>query len=138
MTRCRDPDGGGEPRSVLPVLAAVVVAVLYSWAASRLTPLTWPATLATVPPGLVVCGIAVLRTPTRRAAPRRWGAAAVAPWVVLAVLVCAWQLYAFVQDSRIAHPTVSALVSPLFATSAEHRMVGYLLWLAAGAWLMRR
>lgn len=138
MTPGPDPGGGGEPRSVLPVLAAVVVAVLYSWAASRLTPLTWPATLATVPPGLVVCGIGLLRPPTRGPAPRRWGTAAVAPWVVLAVLVCAWQLYAFVQDPRTAHPTLSALASPLFATSAEHRMVGYLLWLAAGAWLVRR
>ena len=138
MTPCPDRGGGGEPRSALPVLAAVVVAVLYSWAASRLTPLTWPATLATVPPALVVCGIALLRAPTRCPAPRRWGAAAVAPWVVLAVLVGAWQLYAFVQDSRIAHPTLSALASPLFATSAEHRMVGYLVWLAAGAWLVRR
>jgi hypothetical protein len=138
MTPCPDPGGGDQPRSVLPVLAAVVVAVLYSWATSRLTPLTWPATLATVLPGLVVCGIALLRPPTRCSAPRRWGVAALMPWVVLAVLVCGWQLYAFVQDSRIAHPTLSALASPLFATSAERRMVGYLLWLAAGAWLVRR
>ncbi|MBF6289186.1 hypothetical protein [Nocardia cyriacigeorgica] len=63
-------------------------------------------------------------------------------WCTLLVALLAWQGYAYLRqpDRSIAHydyPTLSTLLDPLL----EHgptRFAGWLAWLAAGWWLVRR
>lgn len=110
-------------------------AVGYAAVAALFTPLTWPAMVATLPP-LIVAGWIALRRPVRPPAPldrRR-----VAPWAVVVVVGTVWEVVALVGSPRADHPTISSIVSPLAGTQWWFRFLGYVLWFAAGVWLVRR
>ena len=112
------------------------LAVGYAAVAALLTPLTWPAMLATLPP-LAVAGWVAVRRPNRPPAPavmrRR-----LAPWIVLVVAGTAWELVALIRSPRADYPTISSIVSPLAGDHWWFRFVCYLLWFAVGGWLVRR
>lgn len=125
--------------SVRHQLIWVVMAVAYAALASRLTPLTWPSMLATVPPAVSVFWVGV-RTRTVREAPAVvLDRSRLAPWVVVAALGIAVEVVALAQSPREDFPTLSSLISPLAGDSAGwYRFGGYLAWFALGAWLARR
>jgi hypothetical protein len=63
-------------------------------------------------------------------------------WSLLLVALLAWQGYAYLRqpDRSIAHddyPTLSTLLDPLLEQGPV-RYAGWLAWLAAGWWLVRR
>jgi len=63
------------------------------------------------------------------------------PWAVTGVTICLWELVSFLQQSDPAtanpdHPTVSAILEPLFQSNPA-RAVMIVLWLAAGVLLTR-
>jgi hypothetical protein len=112
------------------------VAVGYAAVAALFTPLSWPAMLATLPP-LAVAGWVAMRRPDRSPAlalSRR----RLAPWVLLLVAGVGWELVALVRAPRADYPTISSIISPLAGTSWWFRFACYLLWFAAGGWLVRR
>lgn len=111
-------------------------AVVYAAVAALLTPLTWPAMLATLPP-LVVAGWLALRPAARPAGPTI-GLRRVAPWAVVVVAGTGWELVALLRSPRADYPTISSIVSPLAGTHWWFRFVGYLCWFATGVWLVRR
>ena len=114
----------------------VGLGVAYAALAALFTPLTWPAMLATLPP-LLVAGWVAMRRPDRPPGPNP-GRGRVLPWAGVLVAGTAWELVALFGDPRTDYPTISAIVSPLAGTQWWFRFVGYLVWFAAGAWLVRR
>jgi hypothetical protein len=58
-------------------------------------------------------------------------------WVALAGAVAVWELQAFLQHPRSAHPTISSLTNDLLQNHVS-RAGAMLAWLAAGVWLARR
>ncbi len=58
-------------------------------------------------------------------------------WVALAGAVAVWELQAFLQHPRSAHPTISSLTNDLLQHHVS-RAGAMLAWLAAGVWLARR
>lgn len=127
------------PPALPPALPAVVptaAAVGYAAIAAFLTPLTWPAMLATLPP-LAVCWWAALRRPD--SPPRRpIGWRRVLPWLLVVGAGTAWEVVALVRSPRLDYPTISSIVSPLAGTQWWFRFAGYLLWFGAGLWLVRQ
>lgn len=116
------------------MVGAGAAGIGYAAVAASLTPLTWPAMLATLPP-LVAAGWVALRRSDRPAAPAP-AARRVAPWAVVVSAGVIWELVALFRSPRADFPTVSSIVSPLAGTQWWFRFVGYLLWFAAGAWLV--
>ena len=112
------------------------LAVGYAAVASLLTPLTWPAMLATLPPLVVAAWVAVRRPDRPPIAAPTWRR--VAPWAAVIAAGTAWELIALLRSPRADYPTISSIVSPLAGTHWWFRFVGYLVWFAAGAWLVRR
>ena len=114
----------------------IALAVGYAAVAALLTPLTWPAMLATLPP-LAVAVLVAARRPDRPPAPpmsrRR-----LAPWVLVVVSGAAWELVALIRSPRADYPTISSIISALAGTAWWFRFLCYLLWFAAGVWLVRR
>ena len=58
-------------------------------------------------------------------------------WLTLGVSVAVWELQAFFQHPRSAHPTISSLTNNLMQNHGS-RTGAMLVWLAAGVWLARR
>lgn len=117
-------------------MAPTAAAVGYAAVAASLTPLTWPAMLATLPPLVVALG-AALRLPAAPA-DRRLGRRRVLPWLLLVGAGTAWEVLALVQSPREDYPTISSIVTPLAATQWWFRFAGYLVWFATGLWLVRQ
>lgn len=113
----------------LPVLA-------YAWLASGLRPFTLPALAATLGGGLAAIAVGA-RLPRR--SPFRNGAVAGGAWIWLALAgaAAAWELQAFLQHPRSAHPTISFLTNNLMQDQIT-RAGAMLVWIAAGVWLARR
>jgi hypothetical protein len=114
----------------------LVVGAAYAALAALLPPLGWTAMLATLPP-LVVALVVSLRRPVRPAVPGP-GRRRVLPWVAVVAAGIAWELLALFRSPRDDFPTISSIVSPLAGTQWWFRFVGYLLWFAAGWWLVRQ
>jgi len=116
----------------------VIGAVVYALLASRLSPLTWAAMLATVPPAVAVFWVGGRRRSARNpeiAISR----SRLAPWVVIAALGITLEMVALVQSPRKDFPTLSSIVSPLTGDSTGwYRFGGYLAWFAVGAWMAKR
>lgn len=121
-------------RNVLLVAAATVV---YALIAGGFRRLTIPAEIATFLPGVFITYLALRRTCRRFPALEHLDGRGVAAWGAVLVVFGVWELYADLRGSTPAHPTLSILVGPMLADPL-HRAVGYLLWLAAGVWLVRR
>ena len=117
----------------------VAVAIAYAALASRLTPLTWPSMLATVPAAAVVYRVGMRGRPVRECPAVVLERSRLVPWVVVISLGIGLEIAALLQTPREEFPTLSSFVSPLVGDSAGwYRFVGYLVWLGMGAWLARR
>jgi hypothetical protein len=112
--------------------AAIAVAAVGAW----FKPHGWPATILVLAVSAVILALAARRpssTSERTSTALRRG---LILWSALAAAGLAWEAYAFVRQpdwSRAdpVHPTISTLLDPVL----EHgplRIVGWLLWLAAG------
>jgi hypothetical protein len=118
-------------------LVCVVAATVFSVVSGNLTQLSWPATVAVLVSGGLVTWLGMFRPPPRLDSPEYVDARGAAVWGGVLVAFAVWELYAFFKGSTPAHPTLSILSVPLLA-SPSHRVVGYLIWLAAGMWVVRR
>ena len=111
-----------------------VVAVAYAWVTTGLRPFTLPALVATLAGGLVVILAGGRRTapvPSRAPVPGAW------VWLALGGAAAVWELQAFLQHPRSAHPTISSLMNNVMHNHVS-RAGAMLVWLAAGIWLARR
>jgi hypothetical protein len=113
---------------------AAVVAVGYAWVATGLQPFTRPALVATLGGG--VAAVLVGRRLSPPAAPAALVGGAWL-WAALAGALAVWELQAFLQHPRAAHPTLSSLSNDLLEGHVP-RVGAMLVWLAAGVWLARR
>ena len=113
------------------MFAAVVA---YALVAALCRPLTGAALGAVLVAGSPLCWVGVRRRP-RRAEPVGGRSAAV--WLGVGVLAGAFELAVFLGPDDAAHPTLSTLADPLLSTYPG-RVLGYLLWVAAGLWLVTR
>ena len=106
----------------------------YAWWATGTSAFTTTATLAVVGAGLAamaVGGVRKLRTESRPA-----GAGAVR-WVVLLLALAAWQLFAYAQQPRSEHPTLSSLTNAALE-SHTGRALAFTAWLVAASRFARR
>jgi hypothetical protein len=92
---------------------AVAIAALmaYGWWATSLRPFSAVAALAVVGAGVVAVGWGATHRRPRGGPIERRG---VAVWLVLATLLAGWQLAAFAQQPRSAHPTLSSIANAVF------------------------
>jgi hypothetical protein len=106
----------------------------YAVLAALCRPLTVEAAVAVALPAVALAVLAARRGPPRGVvlAPRH-----VAPWVGLLVLFGAWELTAALWGNDAAHPTLSLLLDPVLATYPG-RVVGWVVWLGVGRWLVTR
>ena len=58
------------------------------------------------------------------------------PWLAIAVAITSWELLELFSQPRKSHPTLSSLTDSALSTHPT-RFVGYLLWMAAGWFLIR-
>jgi hypothetical protein len=108
---------------------------LYAMLAALCRPLTAPAAVVVLVPGAALLALAAWRcVPQGRAVCSR---RSVVPWVVLALLFGGWELTAAVWGNDNAHPTFSLLLAPVLETYPG-RVVGWLVWLGVGRWLVTR
>jgi hypothetical protein len=115
----------------------LVVGLAYALGAATTTPFTWAANVVTAVPIVVLAVLAFVRWPARPdplvlPAPQRVRHP-YRPWVVLVVVVVAWELVQYVaRGSRSAHPTLSSMADAL-----DRHYLGtavlFLLWLGLGA-----
>ena len=111
-----------------------MLTVAYAWVTTGLRPFTLPALVATLAGGLVVILVG-----GRLSAPAvsREPVGGVWVWPTLAGAIAVWELQAFVQHPRSAHPTISSLTNNLMQNHVSRAGV-MLVWLAVGVWLARR
>ena len=112
-----------------------MLAVAYAWFATSLRPFTLPALAAVLGGGLVVILAGGRLSAPVAAAREPAGGAWV--WLALAAALAVWELQAFVQHPRSAHPTISSLTNNLMQHHVSRAGL-MLVWLAAGVWLARR
>ncbi len=108
----------------------------YASLAALFTPLSAPAAVAVLLPGVLVVVLRAMRPVgdlPRDAQPYR----AAAQWLVLAVVGALWWLVAFLWGNDPEHPTLSLLLDPVLETYPG-RLLGYTIWLGAGRWLVTR
>ena len=116
-------------------LLVPLAALAYAWWATGLRPFEVTTSLAVVSAGMVAMVVG-----SRRSRPRpgvRLHAGDVGAWVVLFGLLGGWQLAAYLQHPRRAHPTLSSLTNVLLE-GRWTRVVAFVLWLAGAALLARR
>jgi hypothetical protein len=114
--------------------AVIVAVVAYALVAALCRPLTGVALGAVLVAGLPLFGVGVFRRP-RQAEPV--GRRSVALWLGLGVLAGAFELGVRLGPDDAAHPTLSTLADPALSTYPG-RVLGYLLWIGAGLWLVSR
>jgi hypothetical protein len=113
----------------------VAVGILvYAGAAALCRPLTLPASVAVLLVGAPLAWYGVRRSPVACAPV---GAPSVAAWGGVGAVVVAAELALLAGPNDLTWPTLSTLLDPVLATYPG-RVVGYLLWLGAGVWLVRR
>jgi hypothetical protein len=111
-----------------------VLVAAYAWMAAGLRPFTLPALVATLGGGVVAIIVGRrLSGPVASRGPVR----GVWLWAALGIAAALWELQAFLQHPRSAHPTVSSLTNDLLR-SHPPRAGAMLVWLATGVWLARR
>jgi hypothetical protein len=120
--------------------AVIVVALVYSWIASRLRPFSHPMEVAVSIP-LVIAAIVIFRSRRRLDAARDAGEPVCRRgtwvWVVLVASLLAWELVSYRMSPRVDHPTLSSIADAVIGTHPS-RFAMFVAWLAAGYWLFRR
>jgi hypothetical protein len=114
------------------VVAGAIVA--YALLAAMCRPLTGPALVAVLVAGTPLCWLGVRRRPRRG---RSVGARSAAVWLGFGGLAAAFELGLWLGPDDPAHPTLSTLADPVLSTYPG-RVLGYLLWVGSGAWLVSR
>jgi hypothetical protein len=99
-----------------------------------LRPFTLPALVGTLGGGLVAIVVGQRLSPPVAPHGVRRGAGL---WAALGGVTAAWELQAFLQHPRSAHPTLSSLTNDLLQSHGS-RAGAMLVWLAVGVWLARR
>lgn len=74
------------------------------------------------------------RRPQNESRPTRAGAVR---WVVLLLALAVWQLFAYVQQPRSEHPTLSSLINAALENHTG-RALAFTAWLVAGSRFARR
>ena len=129
-------------RTFRPFALLVGAGVLaYAWIAAGLLPFTEPENVFVVLPMIPVVILAARRNrpsvvvpPSATGVRRpRWALV----WVVLAVVLGAWELLALFSSPRDDHPTMSYLADRVMSTHPG-RTAMFLVWLGAGAALALR
>jgi hypothetical protein len=126
------PDRSSTGTRLGVLAAAVVVGLLAAPIATH----TWPSTAVTGAIGLVAVAATVTGHPRRIGRPVRLARSA-APWFLLFAVVTVLELGALAWGDRPAFPTLSWLLGPYFVEPVV-RFAGYVVWLCAGWWLVRR
>jgi hypothetical protein len=112
------------------------VIVGYALIAAVFRPLTMPAAVAVLIPGVLLLALRATR-PVRPLPSGAVSPGAATLWLGLAVAGAAWWLVALLWGNDPQHPTLSLLLDPILETYPA-RVLGYALWLAAGRWLVTR
>jgi hypothetical protein len=115
-------------------VAGAIVLVAYAALVATVRSFTWPALVLTAIAGTVVLVLAA-RQPARRAPGTR--PRGILLWATLAAAVIAWELVAYVQSPRDAHPTISSMIDAL-ETHRPLRGLLFVGWIALGRELARR
>jgi hypothetical protein len=133
-----DPGGFGSGRGGRLPLAVVLAAVPLGWVISMWRPATAPVAvaIAAVGPPMLYLALTSAHDPEPTDLRPRWWA-----WALVGALICVWELSQFLQQPDLEtdsfdHPTLSAILSPLFA-GGPGRTILVVAWLAAGVWLAR-
>jgi hypothetical protein len=114
-------------------IAAVAVALAYSWIAGGLRPFTQPGNISVALPVVAVLVLVCLRRPRGRGTDTaRIGRKTVIVWVGLLVALVAWELIAYRSSPRDDHPTLSSIADSIMSVHPG-RAAMFLGWLAAGA-----
>jgi hypothetical protein len=114
----------------------ITAIVGYGLVAALFRPLTWAAAVAVLAPGVVVLVVRVRRPVAALSLDARPRLASF-QWGGLLAALTGWEAVAWFGPNDPEHPTLSLLLDP----ALEHypvRVLGYLLWLAAGLWLVTR
>ncbi|MHA6792626.1 hypothetical protein ACVGVM_03760 [Pseudonocardia bannensis] len=108
----------------------------YALLAALARPLTAPAAVAVLVPGVLLLALRARRpvAPLPSTARPRPG---VALWLGLGAVLGLWEIVAIAWGNDADHPTLSLLADPLLDTYPG-RVLGYLAWLVAGRWLVTR
>ena len=123
---------------VTPTTIAIVIgAIAYAAVAGSFRLLTAPAELATFAAGSLACWLALRKDCRRFPSPDHVDGKGALAWGAVLVAFGVWELYADFRGSTPAHPTLSILMGPVIAPP-ENRAIGYLVWLGAGMWVVRR
>src|SRR5689334_12111246 len=108
--------------------------VVYALVAALCRPLTGPALAAVLLAGVPVAWFGVRKQPPVPPPPDR---RSVAVWGAIAAAGITLESALRFGPNDLAWPTLSTLLDPALATYPG-RVAGYLLWLGAGLWLVRR
>lgn len=119
------------------MITAGAVGLGYALIAGALRRLTIPAEIATLLPGAALVWYALRPTTPRFPAPEPFTRRDALAWTTVAVAFGIWELYAALRGSTHAHPTLSILMRPLIDPPPA-RAAGYVAWLLAGVWVVRR
>jgi hypothetical protein len=126
---------GPRTRAPWPRRAVIAAAITgYALLAARCRPLTAPALAAVLLAGVPLFWYGARRRP---AAARPAGGRSAAVWLGVGGVAGAYELALRLGPDDLAHPTLSTLADPALATYPG-RVVGYLVWIGLGAWLVSR
>ncbi len=126
---------GGTRRGARTRRAVIVAAITgYALLAALCRPLTTPALAAVLVVGAPLFWFGVRRRPT---AARPAGRRSAAVWLGAGGVAGAYELALWLGPDDGAHPTLSTLADPALSTYPG-RVLGYLLWVGLGAWLVSR
>ncbi len=139
MRRRVGTDGGrlahmGTDRQRRRVAALVMIAG-YAWWVAGLEHFTLAALVAVLLPGVAILAPSWWRRPRRSPPPPTDGR--VAPWLVLAAALSAWELLAFSLSPRSTHPTLSSLADAALRPRLCEA-VAFVAWLGLGRKLARQ
>jgi hypothetical protein len=121
-----------DARRVVAGVALGLVALAYAWWAVGLPAFSAAATVAVVGAGAVAMLGGSRADRTARPAPGR-----VLPWLALAGLLAAVQAFAYLQQPRGEHPTLSSLTNAALDSHAA-RAAAFVGWLVVAVELARR
>jgi hypothetical protein len=128
-------DGARPPWPVRRCRAVVIGAIAaYALLAAVCHPLTGSALVAVFVTGIPLCWLGVRRRPRHAESVDRRSAVA---WLGLGGLAAAFELGLWLGPDDATHPTLSTLADPVLSTYPG-RVLGYLLWIGSGAWLVTR